>query len=210
MSSSSAKNCPRAQLVNYIDDEQDSGLQGALTLCHETKRICMIIRGTESFVDIGKDLLMCLSSLHGQMFVHRGFASIVTSQAYEELRLEFVRMSKVYPEYRLFMTGHSLGVALATLSAFLLVTCASPVERVIHVVTFGSPRVGNVAWQQSFDNHPFLKHTRVTNHNDIITTLPYTNYHHTGDEFHFNGETWGYQDSREDPFYMCPFIQVQF
>ena len=68
------------------------------------------------------------------------------------------------------ITGHSLGGAAATLFASLL--ARSPNVRVT-LVTFGSPRVGDVTfarWLTSLDN---LRHHRVQNELDLVTRVPY-------------------------------------
>ena len=68
------------------------------------------------------------------------------------------------------ITGHSLGAALAVL-------CAVDLEynfpdRDYEVILFGAPRVGNRAFQKSYDNRVF-KTLRVVNGNDIITKIPF-------------------------------------
>lgn len=197
-----------ARVVLFIDDSA-TGLQCALTVNHERRRICLVFRGTESFVDVAKDLLFCKATLHEDMQVHRGFASILTSTNYQAVRDDFIRLAALHPDYALYTTGHSLGGALATLAAYLIVQDGGPTERILHVVSFGSPRVGNKEWQASFDSHPRLTHTRVTHKKDIITSLPYLGYYHTGRELHMDGPTWtdkGYTD----PMYMACLYRYSF
>jgi hypothetical protein len=53
-----------------------------------------------------------------------------------------------HPDYKVYVTGHSLGAAMATLSAAdLSVVSKIPIEG---VYTFGSPRVGNLAFSTWF------------------------------------------------------------
>jgi hypothetical protein len=59
------------------------------------------------------------------------------------------------------LTGHSLGAALATLSA-------GRYGSVQGVYTFGSPRVGDEVFKKNFD----VKIFRIVNNDDIVSQLP--------------------------------------
>ena len=67
----------------------------------------------------------------------------------------------------MFITGHSVGGALAALFGYFL--SSDFLAKDINVVSFGSPYVGNYAFKCDFENRPNLIHHRVTNRNDIIT-----------------------------------------
>lgn len=82
-----------------------------------------------------------------------------------------------------FFTGHSLGAALATLGAARCLTdpsMASPAA----LYTFGSPRVGDVAFGRSLEG---LFHCRVVDDEDVVPTVPpvldnplFPTFHHAG------------------------------
>ena len=90
--------------------------------------------------------------------VHRGF-----KEALEEV------WSNLFPYIRklrdkgckIWITGHSLGAALATLSADLYGSAQG-------VYTFGSPRVGNKAFKENFK----VKIYRIVNNHDIVARVP--------------------------------------
>jgi triacylglycerol lipase len=63
----------------------------------------------------------------------------------------------------LYVTGHSLGAAMATIAASRMQS------KIIALITFGSPRVGN----QEFVNSCFVKHYRVQNNCDDVTKVPF-------------------------------------
>ena len=63
----------------------------------------------------------------------------------------------------LYITGHSLGAAMATIAASRMQT------KVIALVTFGSPRAGN----QEFVNSLTVTHYRVQNNCDDVTKVPF-------------------------------------
>jgi alpha-beta hydrolase superfamily lysophospholipase len=56
-----------------------------------------------------------------------------------------------YPDYNIYMTGHSLGGALSTLLAFKLAALEDArVNKPITCLTIASPRVGNLDLQRAF------------------------------------------------------------
>jgi triacylglycerol lipase len=94
--------------------------------------------------------------------------------------LETALMGNVQP---LWFCGHSLGGAMATISAgrcFL-----SHIESVPNqLFTFGSPRVGN----KRYVNQVKLEHYRYVNNNDIVARVPpaLLGFRHCGSEIYLN------------------------
>ena len=82
----------------------------------------------------------------------------------------------------LYVTGHSLGAAMATIAASRIQT------KVIALVTFGSPRAGN----QEFVNSLTVTHYRVQNNCDDVTKVPFMlmgfAHHGTHKYMNFTGE----------------------
>ena len=77
----------------------------------------------------------------------------------------------------LFITGHSLGGALALMSAARM--------RPEALYTFGSPRVGNPGFTSSVSEFP---HYRVVHHHDIVTLLPHAVETFAPYDFRHHGE----------------------
>jgi len=87
-----------------------------------------------------------------------------------------------------YMTGHSLGAAMATIAA----TRYEPVE----LFTFGSPRVGGPKFIRNIN----CPHLRFMNNNDIVCRIPpaWLGFRHHGEMIYFNKDgnqqakpTWG-------------------
>ncbi|KAL7531672.1 hypothetical protein ACHAXR_004168 [Thalassiosira sp. AJA248-18] len=91
--------------------------------------------------------------------------------------------------YRLYVTGHSLGGATATLFAFFAastdpdITSAGPVN----LFTYASPRVGGRTFQDAFkflEERGQIRHARFRNQKDKVPMNPYLlgKYNHVGVE----------------------------
>ena len=90
--------------------------------------------------------------------VHRGF-----KEALEEVWVDLLPYIRQLDQQgmQIWMTGHSLGAALATL-------CAGRYGNVQAVYTFGSPRVGNDVFKEKFDVNTY----RIVNNDDIVARVP--------------------------------------
>lgn len=102
--------------------------------------------------------------------IHKGF-----DLAYNSLRdgiLEDIRKSlSEIPSRRVFLTGHSLGAAIATLCAFDCRLTLGIAEDRCTLITFGSPRVGNQSFTRRFAV-VVPDCWRVLNRRDFITNNP--------------------------------------
>lgn len=72
-------------------------------------------------------------------------------------------------ERRVWVTGHSLGGALALLAAWRLQRNFVPIHR---VVTFGAPMIGNAAAAAAFEKEFPGKIYRYVDKDDLVTKLP--------------------------------------
>ena len=114
--------------------------------------------------DVQADFDVRMTAFPGGGRVHQGFFDSIRKILPElEPRVAAVRSP-------LFATGHSLGAALAVLSATLL-------EPVKSVTTFGSPRIGDTDFRDQCRKPVW----RVLNNNDLVGQLPPPGlFHHVG------------------------------
>lgn len=140
----------------------DRGGSQAILVEHKDYLV-LAFRGTEadSLPDIKADASATIRKCETQGMIHSGFYF-----AYMEIRkeLEEALQDKAYSKKPLYITGHSLGGALATVATKFtyheggLAAC----------YTFGSPRVGNDDW---INNIKTPIH-RLVNAADCVTMLP--------------------------------------
>jgi hypothetical protein len=109
--------------------------------------------------------------------VHKGFAT-----AYSAIGPQLLRsIQKLHDQNPrpIYLTGHSLGGALATLCSLDLVLRLGINRRNIVVSTFGSPRVGNHSFAK-FYNENIPIHWRIVVGPDVVTKLPKFGFTHVG------------------------------
>lgn len=99
-------------------------------------------------------------------FVQAGPSAILRNSHHTSLSLNQLLMAD--KNSKLYLTGHSLGGAAATLAGARLISMGIPSEQ-IEVITFGAPAVGNAAFAAKFDS--ILHLTRVVNNGDPVTGI---------------------------------------
>ncbi|MEL7140636.1 MAG: lipase family protein [Cyanobacteria bacterium J06573_11] len=120
---------------------------------------------------IRKDGVTSLSSYKGR--VHTGFFlawAIIEKSVLAQIhrwQKDSIANGKTLPP--LYITGHSLGGALATMAAAAL--SDNGIE-VAGVYTFGQPRVGDRTFAQQLNQHTNGKVFRFVNNNDIVPHVP--------------------------------------
>ncbi|PIN14469.1 Triacylglycerol lipase [Handroanthus impetiginosus] len=156
----------------------------------ERKRLVIAFRGTEQVEGSADrfDACSCRYRLNPERIggdfkqevqVHSGFLS-----AYDSVRTRLISLIKqaighsggsleLLPKWHIYVTGHSLGGALATLLALELSSSQLAKHGAISVTmyNFGSPRVGNRRFAEVY-NERVKDSWRVVNHRDIIPTVP--------------------------------------
>ncbi len=109
--------------------------------------------------------------------IHQGFANAYRAIAPRLLTvLRNLESDKRRP---VFITGHSLGGALATVCSLDLFITLGLTRREIFVSTFGAPRVGNRPFRDLYDSVVPI-HWRMVVGPDVVAKLPKIGYAHCG------------------------------
>ncbi len=134
-------------------------------------------RGTEpsKINDVMADLNLIKGAAKAGGKVHSGFQKEV-NDLWMDVLAEIEHNDQLKVRKDVYMTGHSLGAAMATIAA----TRYTPHE----LFTFGSPRVGG----PRFIRHIKCPHLRFMNNNDIVCRIPpaWLGFRHHGDMIYFN------------------------
>jgi len=122
--------------------------------------LVLAFRGTELVPkDIHSDADAVMVELNGAEEVHRGFLN-----AFKHVKGEIKRDLEEHSGIPVYITGHSLGGALAIIATRLLVSSSTGA-----CYTFGSPRVGN----HLVDDQIKTPIYRIINASDIVPRVPF-------------------------------------
>ncbi|KAI3787470.1 hypothetical protein L1987_41963 [Smallanthus sonchifolius] len=166
---------------------------GYVAVCDDDKEIARLgrrdvvisYRGTATCLEWIENLRTTLTSLPNDVaperkraMVQKGFLSMYMSATaicpslQDVVREEISRIISTYGNEPLSVTitGHSLGAALATLTAYDITTTfkRSPM---VTVLSFGGPRVGNRDFRSQLENSG-TRILRIVNSTDVITKVP--------------------------------------
>ncbi|KAF9527380.1 Alpha/Beta hydrolase protein [Crepidotus variabilis] len=142
--------CPKPLGNKLVTKFDVGGTTGFVARDDGRKEIVVAFRGTADLSDIITDAGISLKSMlltgvtcPSQVAVHSGFQ--VGYKNVESSVLNTVKSQLVtYPTYRVVVTGHSLGGALASLSAISLKSGIPNAN--LKLFTYGQPRAGNGAF----------------------------------------------------------------
>ncbi|KAK4267905.1 hypothetical protein QN277_024627 [Acacia crassicarpa] len=152
--------------------------------------VVIAFRGTTTCLEWLENLRATLTHLRcttteiddSDAMVESGFLSLYTSSTPSCLSLQqMVReeVSRIVQTYggdgdvplSLTITGHSLGAALATLTAYDIQTTFNRPMPMVTVISFGGPRVGDRSFREKLERQG-TKVLRIVNSDDVITKVP--------------------------------------
>lgn len=185
MARAMAAHSARAYSAPTVTDKATNA--SALITVDQDGDIIVAFKGSSTPMDFIEDAKFWMEPLlwsvdDCQAKVHDGFL-----HDFEAINVAVVSQVRTYldirPAAKVFVTGHSLGGALAILAALEFVRQKLPV---MAVYTFGQPRVGNNVFADIYNAVPTLQEMtyRVVNQNDIVPRTPglLLGYRHCGQE----------------------------
>ena len=179
---------------------------GYVAVSHVDKAIAVTFRGSNSFNQMFVQVVEVLASpktafFEGkvQTYWKRGFETL-----WQYMEAEVKVLVSENPTYQIWVTGHSLGGAMASLASTWLGYYSFAPRKNLILYTFGMPRVGNYDYALQHDqlvNNSW----RVVNYDDLVPHFPSLAslsvingpYHHGVEAFYSEPASSVYSEHRE-------------
>ncbi|KAG7364510.1 lipase class 3 [Nitzschia inconspicua] len=201
-SSSSTTTIPQVPLLTaYGDENPETDMVYAVGIDPIRKRVTVAFRGSVTPTDFIKDASIIMNHQPNpikQLYPHHEYDTVGIHQGFfdyllkkriqnrnklEEIVEHVIALFREVPErqstYKLYVTGHSLGGALATLFSLYVASSigdkSSNIPGPVSCISVASPRVGDRNFQAAFahlEEHGLLRHLRIANHRDPVTIMP--------------------------------------
>ena len=144
----------------------------------------LVIAGTEDLKDVEVDFRVGRVGLlqdevgADEIFVHRGFRDYTDTALSGGVKEYLLEELEKNPAETLYITGHSLGGAVALMTAVRLCDAGADMNR-IKVITFGAPALGNKNFSDAYQDKINLR--RIAISGDVIKkSLQVLGYVHFG------------------------------
>lgn len=178
--------CDSSIKLDYV--VEDNGVRALQGYDSNTETLFVAFRGSvniQNWIDniqVSKITPYNNMSISVEKGFYKAYAS-VKADLFDKLSL----LAKKYEITRLLITGHSFGAAMATLLTYDIITLF-PTYTVTHFITFGSPRVGNSDFVQSFNEHYSNVYYRITHYYDMVPHVPeeFMGYLHVSNEIWYD------------------------
>lgn len=166
------------KIVNFF--ENDRGLGSMLCVNEYKKRITLVFKGTDDMIDMFYNIQRMKDYIYPDdtSQIHSGFIrTLLGNDIYEKIINSLFELIETYKDYDIFITGHSLGGALSIIFSYLIF---SKTTKLLNIITFGGPRVGDYNFQENYNKIKNINLVKIVNKKDIITSLPVINYYNVG------------------------------
>lgn len=170
---------PEGEVLKFFTNDAD--LECVIGKNPHKKRFTLIFRGSEGFWDWVYDMCIFKVSIGNcGVKVHSGFhKQLMYNDTFNKI-CDFIQQynTEEYKDWKWVISGHSLGGALSILSGYLLSERLPEINWT--VISFASPKVGNRIFKTDFELRQNLRHYRICNNYDLVTSIPTFWYCHTG------------------------------
>jgi hypothetical protein len=144
---------------------------------NDKKRVILAFRGTNTATQLAKEIglsagvnfALCgnVKNAKALKYFYDGY----NNQLRSSLLAQVKDLVKSHPGFSFYITGHSLGGALATIAALDLSCNGIVSKNQLHLYTFGSPRVGDVHFANAVMG-AVSEHWRVVHDRDAVPHIP--------------------------------------
>ena len=165
-----------------IEFHQESG-QSAFSFI-EDNRLFVIYRGTELSFNWITNFMIGKHDMTSGAKVHRGF-HIASTTLWSQGLIGQKIMTAIGNDMRVVLAGHSLGAAMATITAWVCQFSGMPIEMLL---AMNSPRVGNLKFAWLLDAELGARWVRTQHSRDIVSDSPpsFLGYKHGGKHVFFD------------------------
>ncbi|PAV90848.1 hypothetical protein WR25_04857 [Diploscapter pachys] len=151
--------------------------EGPETTCHaytaydtSRKAIVISVEGTDGAVQMTEEVLSFFQEK--VPFYENGRLFKYFNQAFFDLwngglETNFRALKYLYPDYEIWIAGHSLGAGIASIAASYIVKFGLATGENIKLVTIGQPRTGDREWAEWHEN-TFPYSYRIVHHRDPV------------------------------------------
>uniref|UniRef100_A0A1I7UCX4 Lipase_3 domain-containing protein n=1 Tax=Caenorhabditis tropicalis TaxID=1561998 RepID=A0A1I7UCX4_9PELO len=184
-----------AQIRRQINVQCDTGkndICSAYTaLLADNKAVVLSFRGAQGFLQLIEEADKSVFQAQSQ-WVAGGKVSKYFGDAFNTLwnagmKDDVNYLLHKYPTYEVWVTGHSLGGAMASLAASYIVSNKIATGDKVKLVTYGQPRTGNTAFAVAHDAQMAYSY-RLTHNRDIVPHIPNEGFedykHHKSEVFY--------------------------
>ena len=184
-------------LEHFSDENSDKELVFAIGVDRWYNRITVAFRGSVTANDFLTDACISMVDRKNPVYdfdaenqdetikLHSGFCGYLLESTsedreiskFDEVMTVLVPLLEAHPGFNVYVTGHSLGGALATLFAFELVTSTkyTTIPSPVTCVSVASPKLGNESFRKAFhflEERGKIRHLRIANEKDPVTLGP--------------------------------------
>ncbi|MCJ1403638.1 hypothetical protein MMC11_006861 [Xylographa trunciseda] len=170
-------NCPLVEAANAttmmeFEDTGSTDDTGFVAVDDKNKIIVVAFRGSDSWTNwvVNLEVIRVPTGWCDDCNVHDGYW-----KSWHEIKDKIVplvkRAVKEHPEYRIIITGHSLGAAVATIAAAEIRMIGPHYMKFTELYSYGSPRIGNRALAAFLSTQSKLSY-RITAADDPIPRMP--------------------------------------
>uniref|UniRef100_A0A7E4W0Y4 Lipase_3 domain-containing protein n=1 Tax=Panagrellus redivivus TaxID=6233 RepID=A0A7E4W0Y4_PANRE len=184
-----------SKVISYTqkacDDLNKETCAGYLAISDTRKAIILAFRGSNDNFQVIEEAGSIFKQMEDSIiggkvnsYFYKAFQTLWT----DGLRDSFLTAKNACPSYEIWVTGHSLGAAMASLAAGDIVKLGYSNNAVVKLVTFGQPRTGDSDYAAAHDL--LLPDSyRVVHAHDIVPHLPpegIEGYRHHRNEIWYN------------------------
>uniref|UniRef100_A0A915NK07 Fungal lipase-like domain-containing protein n=1 Tax=Meloidogyne floridensis TaxID=298350 RepID=A0A915NK07_9BILA len=174
----------------------DASCSAFIAVSITDKAIVLAFRGTDTFWQLTHEVIETLFfqkvlSVFGHGYVAFYFDNIFTQLDKKGVTEEVITLLNEYRGYEVWITGHSLGGALAAIAAAKLVHLNRIPQDRVKLVTFGQPRTGDSGFAARMATELSFFNYRVVRARDLVVHIPprvYEDYAHYRTEIFYDNE----------------------